>query len=370
MGSGEPAVAANDAHKPFTSEDIEAAYKWMYGDDIWLKTFKELDGRVLAVDADGRWFSNWTIDWHYKPSLGPLGTIEGYDIKIEYDIGNVFTAAATLRQGIMSTARWDFRWTQKLQQDITDRTVYGDPVENFQTLRARNFEYAKEVAQLAATLPQIQFTLGIGDIADAILSLPGAVQGDVGSMLAMLPFIPGAVRPLGAKARALFDLGFEKFVMTGPLNDVLVRQGATLGFVLRHDLVGEAIGKLKISRIPTLGGKDTWLIGTAQEVPGTTHAATVMRKAMELAQNGNYSHVTMARNWRTATGRAGGDATSNLVPDIIAVRWDGKVVPFEVMSPGDTVNELMGRMRTGMDSLPETFRTDLDVAVNILPLDP
>jgi hypothetical protein len=144
--------------------------------------------------------------------------------------------------------------------------------------------------------------------------------------------------------------------------------GAGLGFVWRRDLTdGNLTSVMKFTH-SLKNDKVTLILGTAQEVLGTTHAITINAKAADLAESGLYSHITLARNWRTATGRAGGDATSSLIPDIIAVRWDGTVVPFEVASAGDTPAGLAQRLREGMTTIPVANRTDITEAGNVIPL--
>ena len=98
-----------------------------------------------------------------------------------------------------------------------------------------------------------------------------------------------------------------------------------------------------------------------------SHVLRVEQKVAELADSGLYSHITMNRAWRTASQRK---ASSDLIPDIIAVGWDGKIVPFEVQSGGDEIPDLVQRLKDGMATVPDAFKTDITDAVNIIPLPP
>lgn len=375
--AGVAAAAPERDGQVFISKQVEAAYKQMYGaDDIWLQGFKELGGKVLAVRQDGKWFSNWTIKWK-KPSA--ISSYTGYDVRIEHDIGGVMVAAATLRQAIMSTAYWDSqRWGDFFQaqnmQEIADGVVYGEALEAWTELRTRNFEQAKQVATLAAQLYVNGMTLAYGaagEVADLVIAMPQALDGDFAAMLAMLPLIPASIAPLG-RARALVDWGFGKFRMIGANADVLLRDSAVVGFVLRYDLIkatGETIAP-RLKRVDAPNGKGAWVVGDPQKIysngvvttHGAAHAAAIQGKADDLAATGNYSHITMNRGLNTATGRLSADATR---PDIIAVRWDGKVEMFEYLSPPQTRPELRAKMEAAMNTLPQQYRTDVMIVLDV-----
>ncbi|HRK32740.1 MAG TPA: hypothetical protein PLD59_16890, partial [Tepidisphaeraceae bacterium] len=390
VGSGS-SFLQDDKHQPFTSEEIEAAYKWMYGDDIWLRGFNELGGTVSAVKQDGRYFSNWSIDWQQD---GWFGSYLGYDVKIEHDIGggSVVSAAAALREAIMLTTWRDWRWIAWMQgeqaNNLNNPSVYGELVDTWQNLRAANFERGKQVAAIAAELQLSIITLplgAVGEVADVIISVPDAVQGDVGAMLAMLPLVPGAIRNVPTRARALVEFGFDSFRMIGRKGDVLLRENATLGFVLRYDLVratGEWVAP-KIKHVDIGNGRQTWIVGDAQKIyddlgnetlHSAPHAAKITDISNQLAATGRFSHITLNRSVRTATGRGataadqtGIDTISNIQPDIVAVRWDGKVEMYEVLSPSQDEEALFKAMRAAMRTLPTQYQTTLMKVEQVSP---
>jgi hypothetical protein len=415
VGSGMVAAAAGGFSdgQQFSSEDIEAAYAWMYGvDDIWMRGFKELGGQVLALEADGRYFSDWTIDW--KRRGGVFSSYTGYDVKIEYDIGGVLVAAATLREGIMSTAyhdspRWTRFFTDAFVENFQDNAVYEAVDEAWATLRDRNFEYAVKVAETAATLYVNGMTLAAGpggDIADVIITVqeffakpdPGALFS---SLLGVLPFIPGNIgRTGGAAQAASADGGEQAMTMAAGPNrfqraraaivdatkrlfeldgDVLYSmKNPTLrravGLTLRADLIdGDAVAPLIRPMFNADRSKVSLLVGTAQETGGT-HAATIERigvgfakgeaVAVKLSDGAAYtiparahSHGTLNRSWSTATGRT---AVSDRQPDLIFVGEDGKIHAYEVMSLGDEdkVAELQQKLDEVMATLPQSIRGD------------
>lgn len=83
------------------------------------------------------------------------------------------------------------------------------------------------------------------------------------------------------------------------------------------------------------------------------YAETILRKAREMAESGQYDYVLMQRSWRTATRRVG---KSGNIPDIIGVRRDGKVDAFEVESRTDVTSKPKARLEEGRNSLPAKYR--------------
>ncbi len=70
-----------------------------------------------------------------------------------------------------------------------------------------------------------------------------------------------------------------------------------------------------------------------------------------MAQSGEYEYIVMNRSLKVATGLE--DATTAVHPDIIGVRWDGKVDVFEVWSPGQTDEGLMKQLKMALKTLPK-----------------
>jgi RHS repeat-associated protein len=112
-------------------------------------------------------------------------------------------------------------------------------------------------------------------------------------------------------------------------------------------------------------GKDVEVHGQIESTSKTPgHDETIGAVAEELAKSGEYEYVTMQRSWRTATGRV---SKSGKIPDIIAVRRDGRVDVFEVASKSDTQDDLQRRMAEGMNTLPEGKRGTIQVLYPRLP---
>ncbi len=95
---------------------------------------------------------------------------------------------------------------------------------------------------------------------------------------------------------------------------------------------------------------------STSKTPG--HDMTIAAEAVEMARSGKYEYITMQRSWRTATGRVG---TSSKIPDIIGVRYDGKVDAVEVQSRTDSEGDLRKRLRLGMATLPPERRGEYNV---------
>jgi hypothetical protein len=123
---------------------------------------------------------------------------------------------------------------------------------------------------------------------------------------------------------------------------------------------------------------------TAQDVAGTTHAATITRWATKLvddAPNKQYLYVGLNRSLRTMVDE-GADGKrlvtgfySKHRPDILAVYWDPvarvpKVEFYEVPSAGQGANELVQKMRAAMNNIPAAYRTIVTAQVNVIPKDP
>jgi hypothetical protein len=62
----------------------------------------------------------------------------------------------------------------------------------------------------------------------------------------------------------------------------------------------------------------------------------------------------MNRSWRTATERK---IRSAEAPDLIAVTWDGKVVPIEIRSPSQSVAKLTDKLARIMETAPPAQRS-------------
>ncbi len=379
------AMGADDPAQNFSAEDIIAAYQWMYGvNDIWYRGFKQVGGTVLAVAADGHWFSDWHVD------MLTNGDQIRWNVKIEYDIGTVLDAAAALRAAILKKIAWSDGYQGFLMDIIgggkADIQTFSDALLAYKELRERGIAYAARVTEVAANLYLAFLTLAPGgDIAEVICELPEFVAGTYNLLLELFSLFPGdnpnpdpepiaragdgelgfafeemALAVVGKAARAaLKAAGLTRHCVT---LDVVKPAHAALGFAWRRDLLAQ--GKTAAMKITPVvrNHRVTLIIGTAQAA-GDGHAAAVIKHAQALANTGAFSHITLARSWRTATGRVG---TSNLVPDIIAVCWDGKVMPFEVISPSNTPAALIERMQRGMNTLPARYHTRITEAMNIL----
>jgi predicted lipoprotein len=108
-------------------------------------------------------------------------------------------------------------------------------------------------------------------------------------------------------------------------------------------------------------GKKVPIYGQNVSTSGTPgHDSKILSHAMELAHSGEYAYIMMQRSWRTATDR---QAKSGLIPDLIAVRLDGKVDAWEVKSRTDNVDVLRARLRSGMDSVPVEWQGDFDIMI-------
>lgn len=107
-------------------------------------------------------------------------------------------------------------------------------------------------------------------------------------------------------------------------------------------------------------GNKLTVYGQAEASSSTTpgHAEAMNALAERLAATGEYEYVTLQRAWRTATGREG---TSGLRPDVIGVRRNGIVDAWEVRSEGQTVEELLEKLRDGRSTLPIERRGTLTV---------
>jgi hypothetical protein len=88
------------------------------------------------------------------------------------------------------------------------------------------------------------------------------------------------------------------------------------------------------------------------------HASTILAHARALAESGDYAVIFMQRSWRTASNR---EATSRLIPDIIARRKDGKFDAWEVRSNSQDAMELRIKLRAGMDSVPLEWQGEFKI---------
>jgi hypothetical protein len=405
-------AGASQEVRPFNAQDIEAAYKWMFGEDVWYKAFKSFSGTVHAVEADGRNFSNNSWNLIYRPGA-VFELAVNADIKIEYDIGNVMDAAQAMRTHILEMAGhhkikhlFEDYFASVLTSARVDKTTFDEALLGWQDLRERAAAYAVEIGTLAANLNPFFAVGGAGASAvQAIFDAPDLLAAG-GSLLSdlfkLIPLIPGDTSDWeddgeapGAAALQV-DTGFTPAAMqasaTGRFlyrmavkaagadlfdvsKDLIRPAGAKVNFVYRRDLINGNTVVMPV-RPWLANNKVTMILGVGQNTKGTTHAATMEKKAAELAATGLYSHITLARNWRTATGRIGGYKTvgtdgkvlQSRIPDIIAVGWDGKVVPFEVMSPSDERDKLVARMREAMNTLPVGNQTVVGLGNVLQPL--
>jgi Ca2+-binding RTX toxin-like protein len=411
-------TATNGAQHPcvrsMNGRDVIAAYKWMFGDDLWLKLFnsQHINGRVIAVSDRRDGPPEYDIDYETAGNW-PYTQLKKVTVKITYGQIDQIEAANQLRSAILNELIDDYYDKVKdFLTDIfasakTDKVVFSEALEAWADLRQRNITYVAEIATLAAKLNPFFFPGGIGaSAAQAFFELPDLAEAGVDalkSLFNLIPIIPGdtsdwenddgemptaaalvngqgqlfpdfAALSIGAalRLRIAAATGMKLFDVA---KDVIKPAGNTLGFVWRRDFINGRAIPMALEVVPLASGKTTLVIGTAQVVPGTTHAATALAKAQQLAQTGLYSHITLARNWRTATGRIGNwkdpavKALQNKIPDLIAVRWDGKVVPFEVQSSGDTVAVLRTRLENSMATLPTANQTEIGTS-NIIPLSP
>jgi hypothetical protein len=88
------------------------------------------------------------------------------------------------------------------------------------------------------------------------------------------------------------------------------------------------------------------------------HAQTVKKLAKAKAASGDYEYLTLNRSWNRSTGVI---VSSNLRPDVIGVRCDGRVDAWEIRSEGDTEKDLRLRLSTGLGTLPDKVRGMTDV---------
>jgi hypothetical protein len=88
------------------------------------------------------------------------------------------------------------------------------------------------------------------------------------------------------------------------------------------------------------------------------HAEALINLVKRLTASGEYEYVTLQRAWRTATGRV---AESSLRPDVIAVRKNGIVDAWEVISASDGEEILFLRLEEGRGTLPWSRQGEIDV---------
>jgi RHS repeat-associated protein len=97
---------------------------------------------------------------------------------------------------------------------------------------------------------------------------------------------------------------------------------------------------------------------SSSKTPG--HPEAIIHQAERMVESGEYKEIYLQRAWNTATGEAG---ASELRPDVIGVRWNGKVDAWEVWSKTDISRniDLKGRLQEGRKSLPKGRRGSLEV---------
>ncbi|BAM02681.1 hypothetical protein [Phycisphaera mikurensis] len=128
---------------------------------------------------------------------------------------------------------------------------------------------------------------------------------------------------------------------------------AFVRFVNRADF--EAGSNARLVPAADGSGRQTIVLGTAQATGETaTHANQVNAIAQQLAESGDWAHISLDRNYRTATGRVFDPKVANPLngnqmvsprPDIVAVGRDGRMQVFEVQSEGQNFDQLAEYVR-------------------------
>ena len=71
------------------------------------------------------------------------------------------------------------------------------------------------------------------------------------------------------------------------------------------------------------------------------HSKTIDAIKDKLVATGDYQYIFMQRTWVTATGRI---SDSQLIPDVLGVRYSGKIDVWEVLSPSDVKQNKAGEI--------------------------
>ena len=117
-----------------------------------------------------------------------------------------------------------------------------------------------------------------------------------------------------------------------------------------------------VSTMPRMNWSGTEIFGTAQKTRTVGHDTTVFYKVKQMAQSGEYEYIVMNRSLKVATGLE--DATTRVHPDIIGVRWNGKIDVVEVLSPGQSEKGLLKQLEEALKTLPEANRGKPSVIPN------
>ncbi len=110
--------------------------------------------------------------------------------------------------------------------------------------------------------------------------------------------------------------------------------------------------------------EETIMLGTPQNTNPTRqapevneHYQTVEKTGEEMAKSGEYRYIIYNRSISTGSG---GDVSGIQRPDIIGIRWDGRIDLREIVSPGQTRESQIEKLEPIMKKIPEERQGNID----------
>jgi len=357
LRSGEHEKLLHERERPFSTEELLMAYRFIYGqDDLWLQLFLDTNGVVEAVASDGIPLfsaSDWDRCYSPDPDFAHL-----YKIQVEFDKNDPFEAAGRLRQELLHifghAAQMRLAAESMAIDELADAEFGPDDTEitDYQSLRTAAFDNAIETTALIGRITAegiAMFNVG----ADLVLVAEDLENGNWLAGLQLFPFVTSTVVDAG---RRVVMRTIDNVVLGTKIKRVIYPVGSEMGFIARRDMA--------LDEVAHADGSRTLLLGTPQRVveggQDTAHAATVLEHATGYASRTGSgqqaSYVMMNRSVWTATAVPG---ASGRQPDIIVVRntpEGPKVDLYEIRSNRQTRQELEEKLNEMMTTLPEATR--------------
>jgi propanediol dehydratase small subunit len=370
--SGEEGEVIREDDRPFTIEQVMVVYRLMYGDnDPWLDIYfrESVSGTIEAVEGDGVPFSE--SDWDERAVFDDEGNRRYVPvIQVEFDLESPVIAATHVRQQLLDYASAPTGGVHAFNTEILadlSLLALADEADDFDDLHAtiddlrmQALDNARDAAGLFASLYVNGVTI-FSEGADLVITFGGLVDGDLGlfdASLAALPFI----------SRPVIDVGRRAIVRTDNGEEIFRRGGQDIPGLDRRAFRGLDSGASGVGWLHRTGmirerslrnGKITLRLGTPQNTTNTindAHALTSETLANIRVLDGSCEYVLMNRSLRTATGRTDLGTQATRRADIIAVRRDGRVDLYEVLSPSQDPEDLYQKLDEMKAALPERNR--------------